>query len=83
MFYQNLNNKFAFLWILIIFSFPVLSQTNSPLENEKIRYANSVLKTAIENNDSLNLAEAYYLFGKIESSKYNFQKSNEWLYKAL
>ena len=61
----------------------VFSQSPSPTEIEKLRYANSVLKLAIDEKDSFQLAEAYYLFGKLEEAKYDFKKSNEYFLKSL
>lgn len=59
------------------------SQDKSPLELEKLMYANQKLKTAIQEKDTIQLAEAYYLLGKIEESKVNYQKSNEYFLKSL
>ena len=61
----------------------VFSQSPSPTEIEKLRYANLVLKLAIDEKDSFQLAEAYYLFGKLEEAKYDFKKSNEYFLKSL
>lgn len=50
---------------------------------EKMAYANEVLKKALAKNDSLQIAEAYYLFGKAELSAGNHLVSHEWFMKAL
>ena len=70
-------------WMLISMPFMVFSQSPSSTEIEKLRYANSVLKLAIDEKDSFQLAEAYYLFGKLEEAKYDFKKSNEYFLKSL
>jgi two-component system, sensor histidine kinase PdtaS len=59
------------------------SQSKSPLEREKLIYANEKLKSAIQEKDTVQLGEAYYLLGKIEESNVNFQKSNEYFLKSL
>ena len=53
------------------------------MELEKLMYANEKLKTAIQEKDTIQLAEAYYLLGKIEESKVNFQKSNVYFLRSL
>ncbi len=63
--------------------FQIISQTNSPLEKEKLRFATSLLKYSIEKKDTLQLIEAYYLLGKLENSKMNFQKSTDYFLKCL
>ncbi|WP_158561259.1 sensor histidine kinase [Emticicia sp. C21] len=49
----------------------------------KIAYADSVLKVAILKKDSLQIAEGYYLLGKIELSAGNFLTSHVWFMKSL
>jgi two-component system, sensor histidine kinase PdtaS len=58
-------------------------QNTSPLEKEKLIYANEKLEKALQEKDTVLLAEAYYLLGKIEESKVNYQKSNEYFLKSL
>lgn len=50
---------------------------------EKIAYADSILKAAILKKDSLQIAEAYYLLGKIELSAGNYLTSHIWFMKSL
>ena len=45
--------------------------------------ATSLLKYSIEKKDTLQLIEAYYLLGKLENSKMNFQKSTDYFLKCL
>lgn len=49
----------------------------------KIAYADSVLKVAIQKKDSLQIAEAYYLLGKIELGAGNYLTSHIWFMKSL
>jgi two-component system, sensor histidine kinase PdtaS len=83
MIYKSLKYNLYHFGVLISFSFGVFSQSVSPLQAEKLRYANSVLKIALDEEDTAQIAEAYYLFGKIEEAKHNFQKSNEYFLKSL
>jgi two-component sensor histidine kinase len=51
---------------------------------DRIDWANSVYKKAILKNDSLLLAEAYYLFGKYEFVvKKDYLKTKYWFLKSL
>lgn len=51
---------------------------------ERIDWANSVYKKAIISNDSLLLAEAYYLYGKYEFGvNKNYLKAKLWFLKSL
>jgi two-component sensor histidine kinase len=50
---------------------------------EKKYYADSILKAATLRNDSLQIAEAYYLLGKIELSAGNYYTSHAWFMKSL
>jgi len=57
--------------------------TYSQAQLGKINYAKKVLKEATEKNDSLQMAEAYYLFGKIESNAGNYLASQKWFMRSL
>lgn len=83
MVYKSLKYNLCCLWMLISFPFSVFSQSISSVEVKKIRYANSVLINAIDEKDTAQIAEAYYLLGKIEEAKYDFQKSSEYFLKSL
>jgi two-component system, sensor histidine kinase PdtaS len=50
---------------------------------ERIAYANQVYKEAKAEKSEEKLAEAYYLFGKFETSQNHFQKATEWFLKSL
>ncbi len=51
---------------------------------ERIDWARTVYKKAVLNNDSLLLAEAYYLFGKAELVvKKDYLKTKYWFLKSL
>ena len=58
---------------------------NTPkTEKERIDWANTVYKKAILKNDSLLLAEAYYLFGKYEFGiNKNYLNAKLWFLKSL
>lgn len=49
----------------------------------KLKYANNVLKEGIQKNDSLQIAEAYYLLGKIEANTGNYLVSQKLFLKSL
>jgi two-component sensor histidine kinase len=52
--------------------------------NERKAWADKVYKKAILSNDSLLLAEAYYLYGKVEHITFNnYFQSKFWLLKSL
>jgi two-component system, sensor histidine kinase PdtaS len=68
---------------LLALTISTFCQSNSPLEEEKLLHATEKLKIAIQEKDTVQLAEAYYLLGKIEESKVNYQKSNEYFLKSL
>lgn len=50
---------------------------------EKKAYADSILKVATLKKDSLQIAEAYYLLGKVELSAGNYYTSHAWFIKSL
>lgn len=50
---------------------------------EKKAYAENILKEAILKKDSLQIAEAYYLLGKLELSAGNYLTSHAWFMKSL
>lgn len=60
-----------------------MGQNISELQKGKIQFANEKWELALEEKDTVQMAEAYYLFGKIEESKANFQKSNQYFLKSL
>jgi two-component system, sensor histidine kinase PdtaS len=49
----------------------------------KIRYAQKVLKEGVLKKDSLQIAEAYYLLGKIEANTGNYLASQKLFLKSL
>lgn len=61
-------------------------QAQSPPKSidERRAWAKKVYKEAIVESDSLKLAEAYYLFGKIEDfTTGNYLRTKAWYYKSL
>lgn len=60
------------------------AQTRPKSEAERRAWASYVYKEAIKNNDSLKLAEAYYLFGKLEAmTTGNYLRTRVWFLKSL
>lgn len=50
---------------------------------EKIKYANKVIHEGIKANDSLQIAEGYYLLAKMESDAGNYLSSQSYFIKSL
>ncbi|MBX2953372.1 MAG: sensor histidine kinase [Leadbetterella sp.] len=72
--------------LCLLLFLPVLlsAQTRPKSEAERRAWASYVYKEAIENNDSLKLAEAYYLFGKLETiTTGNYLRTRVWFLKSL
>lgn len=64
--------------------FPSSAQNTPKTVEERKEWANRVHRKAILKNDSLLLAEAYYLYGKIEMSiPNNYLKARLWFLKSL
>ena len=65
------------LTILIICHYHSLVHAQSPrflpLQRHKVQWANAVIKNALKTKDTLQLAEGWYLYGKI------YQASDDWL----
>lgn len=55
----------------------------SKVDLEKINAANEILMKALKEKDSLNIAEAYFRFGKIENGKADYKGASEWFNKSL
>lgn len=55
----------------------------SKVDLEKINAANEILMKALKEKDSLNIAEAYFRFGKIENGKADYKRASEWFNKSL
>lgn len=71
-------------FLLFIISSPSFAQKKSKTVEERKEWANSVHRKAVLRNDSMLLAEAYYLYGKIEMTvPNNFLKAKLWLLKSL
>ena len=50
---------------------------------EKIKYANKIINEGIKKNDSLQIAEGYYLLAKMESDAGNYISSQSYFIKSL
>ncbi|WP_435354128.1 sensor histidine kinase [Emticicia sp. SJ17W-69] len=80
------DSRQKLLFGLIFLSISLISNKGlgqTQIEEEKLAYAKLVFSRATADNDTSLLAEAYYLFGKIENAKHNYKKSSEWFYKSL
>ena len=79
---------FAVVSILLISALltkPIYAQKSKYSEAQlgKIRYANGVLKEGIQKKDSLQIAEAYYLLGKVEANSGNYLEAEKLFLKSL
>jgi tetratricopeptide (TPR) repeat protein len=54
-----------------------------PLQAEKLVYAESVEKEALAKNDTLLMAEAYYLYGKIHVDARDYLTAKQYFIKSL
>lgn len=82
------TNIFAVVSILLISALltkPIYAQKSKYSEAQlgKIRYANGVLKEGIQKKDSLQIAEAYYLLGKVEANSGNYLEAEKLFLKSL
>ena len=77
----------ARLIFLFLFTFiqAVFAQmpTPLPLQTKKFEYAQEVEQEAIGKKDSLQLAEAYYLYGKVYVAARNYLTGKEYYMKSL
>lgn len=85
---MNKVKVFAVMSILLISSLltkPIYAQKSmySEIQLGKIRYANSVLKEAIQKKDSLQIAEAYYLLGKVEANSGKYLEGDKLFLKSM
>jgi len=71
-------------FLIFINIFPSFAQNTPKTVEERKEWANSVHRKAILRNDSALLAEAYYLYGKIEMIvPNNYLKAKLWFLKSL
>ncbi|AEI48672.1 signal transduction histidine kinase [Runella slithyformis DSM 19594] len=69
-----------FLWIYATLAF---GQTKPSFESEKRKAATDIFAEGIEEQDSLKMAEGYYLLGKYESGIGNFLSTKYWINKSI
>ncbi|WP_435354133.1 tetratricopeptide repeat-containing sensor histidine kinase [Emticicia sp. SJ17W-69] len=81
--YVNILGKVLLVTILTLQPIFAQKYTYSSIQLGKIRYANKVLKEGIAKKDSLQIAEAYYLLGKIEANTGNYLTSQNLFLKSL
>lgn len=72
------------LLLMIVQSIGMAQKFNySTKQLEKIKYANKIIKEGIKTNDSLQIAEGYYLLAKMESDGGNYISSQSYFIKSL
>ncbi|HAK77432.1 MAG TPA: hypothetical protein DCM71_11095, partial [Runella sp.] len=54
-----------------------------PLQRHKVQWANAVIKNALKTKDTLQLAEGWYLYGKIYQSSGDWLTSKRYFLKSL
>jgi two-component sensor histidine kinase len=83
----KLPNKFSSLvgLLLIMRSGTGISQapTTLPLQPEKLKYAQEVESEALAKKDTLLMAEAYYLYGKVYGAANNYLKAKNYFLQSL
>ncbi|CAN5239839.1 hypothetical protein BH09BAC4_BH09BAC4_25510 [soil metagenome] len=83
---KTYRNKSAFL---LLFIFIRTSTSNAqlyqslPLQPDKLRYAREVEQEAITKKDTLLMAEAYYLYGKVYVAARDYLKAKNYFVKSL
>jgi two-component system, sensor histidine kinase PdtaS len=74
---------FKNMLIVLFWSIQAIGQNISELQKGKIKFANEKLQLALEEKDTMQMAEAYYLFAKIEESKSNLKQATALFLKSL
>ncbi|MBD2705672.1 sensor histidine kinase [Spirosoma sp. BT702] len=78
------NSILSLLFALIFQTISTAQLPKSlPLQKEKLAYAQEVEQEAISKNDTLLMAEAYYLNGKIHVAARDYLKSKDYFMKSL
>jgi two-component system, sensor histidine kinase PdtaS len=77
--------KYIWLQLLLFVSGTSIAQPQAgiPLQQEKLNYAKEVEREALVKKDILLLAEAYYLYGKINVDAKNYLKAKSYFLKSL
>lgn len=57
--------------------------TSLPLQPEKLKYAQEVESEALAKKDTLLMAEAYYLYGKIHAAAHDYLKAKDYFMHSL
>lgn len=71
------------LLVIALFCSARLVVAQSPVNQEKLQYAQEVERKALAANDSTELAEAYYLYGKAYVFAGDFPTSQRYFLKAI
>lgn len=84
---RKLPNKISGLvgLLLIMKSAISIAQTSTflPLQPEKLKYAQEVESDALAKKDTLLMAEAYYLYGKIHVAAHDYLKAKDYFIQSL
>lgn len=83
----KLFNMFGRLlsFVLVLGSHIGISQTTQihPLQSSKLKYAQEVESEALAKKDTLQMAEAYYLYGKVYGAAHDFLNAKKYFIKSL
>jgi two-component sensor histidine kinase len=83
---KTYTGRLLFLFMMIFHCTTVASAQTStvlPLQPEKLNYAREVEQEAISKKDTLLMAEAYYLYGKVYLAARDYLKSKNYFMKSL
>lgn len=82
--FPKIKHLLRYLLLLIVPSICIAQKFSySTKQLEKIRYANKIINQGIKSNDSLEIAEGYYLLAKMESDAGNYLSSQNYFIKSL
>jgi len=72
------------IWFLLAIEHGVAQQpTVIKLQPHKVQWANAVIKNALKTKDTLQLAEGYYLYGKIYEAAGDYLSAKRYFIKSL
>lgn len=71
------------MWLLLAIESGAQQPKFLPLQPHKVQWANAVIKNALKTKDTLQLAEGYYLYGKIYEAAGDFLTAKRYFIKSL
>lgn len=77
-----LNTTKQLLFFFLMFLNYLCNAQSLPI-NEKLIYADSILTEGIRRIDSIQIAEGYYLLGKVRGSEHNYPEAYRLMYQSL